>query len=119
MSVRKETMKNLLIASLLICVLSAQERDFQNGRIISVEKIGPNAAPGHTATPNAENRQAFNLTIELGGASYVCRAETGTELDPNWTKGKEVPVKLHGKTMLVKRVNGRVVKLAIVSPRNP
>ena len=110
----------LLVGALLICtlgVLCAQGPDFQMGKIVAVEKIAPNATAGGTDAPTVANRQAFNFSIEHGDTRYVCRAETGTDFDLDWAQGKEVPVKVKGKTMLVKRANGKVVKFAIVSTK--
>ena len=116
-------MKTLLIATVVVCtisVLGAQGTDYQKGKIVAVEKISKTVSSGTVepqTTPDApppENRQAIKLTIELGGNTYVCRAETDTELELEWAKGKEVPAKVKGNTMKLKRANGKVVTLPII-----
>ena len=109
----------LPIVALLIfvAVSSAQNTDFQTGKIVSVETIDSSAHTGGTDAPIAANRQKHNLTIELGGTVYVCRVETSKDYDLSWVQGTEVQVRVKGKTMDVKRVNGRVVKLSILSTK--
>lgn len=113
-------MLSLPLAVLLIstpAVLSAQDKakDFQTGKIISVEKIDSSAPAGGTDAPTATNKQKHNLSIDVGGTVYVCRAETAADFDLDWAQGKEVPVRIKGKTMHVKRADGKVVKLSILS----
>jgi hypothetical protein len=110
----------LPMVALLICVAalsSAQNADFQTGKIVSVETIDSGAHTGGTDAPTAANRQKHNLSIELGGTVYVCRVETIKDYDLGWAQGKEVQVRVKGKTMDVKRENGKVVKLSILSTK--
>ena len=110
----------LSMAALLIslaAVSSAQTTDFQTGKIVSVETINSSAHTGSTDAPTAANHQKHNLTIELGGTIYVCRVETSKDYDLGWAQGREVQVRVKGKTMDVKREDGRVVKLSILSTK--
>jgi hypothetical protein len=110
----------LPMAALLICVAtvsSAQNTDFQTGKIVSVETIDSSAPTGGTDAPTAANRQKHNLSIELGGTTYVCRVETSKDYDLSWSQGKEVQVRVKGKRMDVKRANGKVVKLSILNTK--
>jgi hypothetical protein len=110
----------LPMAALLICVAtvsSAQNTDFQTGKIVSVETIDSAAPTGGTDAPTTANRQKHNLSIELRGTIYVCRVETSKDYDLGWAQGKEVQVRVKGKTMDVKRENGKVVKLSILSTK--
>ena len=105
---------------LLICIAAvsfAQDTDFQTGKIVSVETIDSSAHTGGTDAPTAVNRQKHNLSIELGGTIYVCRVETSKDYDLGWAQGREVQVRVKGKTMDVKRENGKVVKLSILSTK--
>jgi hypothetical protein len=99
----------------IAAVSSAQNTDFQTGTIVSVETIDSSAPTGGTDAPPAANRQKHNLSITLGGTIYVCRVETSKDYDLGWAQGKEVQVRVKGKTMDVKRENGKVVKLSILS----
>jgi hypothetical protein len=115
-------MKNILVSmvALLICttaVSSAQSTDFQTGKIVSVETIDSGAHTGGTDAHTAANRQKHNLSIELGGTVYVCRVETSKDYDLGWAEGREVQARVKGKTMDVKRENGKVVKLTILSTK--
>jgi hypothetical protein len=108
----------LPMVALLICIAavsSAQNTDFQTGKIVSVETID-SSATGGTDAPTAANRQKHNLSIELGGTIYVC-VETSKDYDLGWAQGKEVQVRVKGKTMDVKRENGKVVKVSILSTK--
>jgi hypothetical protein len=101
----------------IAAVASAQTTDFQAGKIVSVESINSSAHTGGTDAPTAANRQKHNLSIELGGTTYVCRVETSKDYDLGWAEGREVQVRVKGKTMDVKREDGRVVKLSILSTK--
>ena len=112
----------LSIVALLICsaaVSSAQNTDFQTGKIVSVETIDSSAHKGGTDAATAANLQKHNVTIELGGTIYVCRAEEMKDFDLGFAQGKEVQVRVKGKAMIVKRQNGKVVKLSILSTKTP
>jgi hypothetical protein len=79
----------LPIFSLLICtatVSSAQNTDFQSGKIVSVETIDSSASKGGTDAPTPPNLQKHDVSIELGGTIYVCRAETPKDFDLSWAQ---------------------------------
>jgi len=110
----------LPMVALLICIAAvsfAQNTDFQTGKIVSAETIDSSARTGGTDAPTAANRQKHNLSIELGGTVYVCRVETSKDYDLGWAQGREVQVRVKGKTMDVKRENGKIVKLIILSTK--
>lgn len=110
----------LPMVALLICIAalsSAQNADFQTGKIVSVETIDSGAHTGGTDAPSAANRQKHNLSIELGGTIYLCGVESSKDYDLGWAQGKDVQVKVKGKTMDVKRENGKVVKLSILGTK--
>ena len=115
-------MKSLLVVVLLLALvvpqtLLAQATGFQMGKILSVEKQKSAFPAGGTDAPTAPNRERHNLTIQVNDQVYVCRAETMAEASTDWIQGKEVPVKVQGKTLLVKRANGKIVKLPILSAK--
>jgi len=110
----------LPVMALLICtspVLFAQDRDFQAGKIVSVEAIDSGAPQGGTDAPTAANKQKHTLSIDVGGTVYVCQVKTAQDYDLSWAQGREVQVRVSGKTMDVKRENGKIVKLAILSKK--
>jgi hypothetical protein len=110
----------LPMVAVLVCIAavsSAQNTDFQTGKIVSTDTIDSSTHTGGTDAPTAANRQKHNLSIELGGTIYVCRVETTKDYDLGWAQGKEVQVRVKGKTMDVKRENGKVVKLSILSTK--
>ena len=98
-------------------VSSAQSTDFQTGKIVSVETIDSSAPTGGTDAPTGANRQKHKLSIEVGGTIYVCRVDTNKDYDLGWAQGREVQVRVKGKTMDVKRENGKVVKLSVLSTK--
>jgi hypothetical protein len=107
----------LLLALVVPQTLLAQATDFQMGKILSVEKRESASPAGGTDARTAPNRERHNLTIQVNDQLYVCRAETMAEASTDWMQGKEVPVKVQGKTLLVKRANGKIVKLPILSTK--
>jgi hypothetical protein len=107
----------LTIFALLICTAagsSAQNADFQSGKIVSVETIDSNPSKGGTDAATPANLQKHDVSIELGGTIYVCRAETPKDFDISFAQGKDVQARVKGKTMYVKRENGKIAKLSIL-----
>jgi len=111
----------LPIFALLICtatVSSAQNADFQTGKIVSVEPIDSGASKSGTDAATRANLQKHDVSIELGGTVYVCRAETTKDFDLSWAQGKDVQARVKGKAMYLKRENGKVAKLSILRTKN-
>lgn len=112
-----------LLGVVLILVLvgawavPAGASDFQTGKIVSVEKQEVAPPAGGTDAPPAANRAKQNITIQVADQLYVCRGETAADIDLDWAQGKEVPVMVKGKTMSVKKADGKIVKLAILSTK--
>jgi hypothetical protein len=120
---REENMRmswlSLCLLALTVCVSAgalAQSSDFQTGKIVDVETLAPSSTPnsGGTDAPVASDVSRYNLSIQLGDSVYVCRAKTMSAFDLTWAKGKEVPAKVKGNVMYVKRANGKVTKLSIL-----
>jgi hypothetical protein len=57
----------------------------------------------------------YRISIRLGDNIYVCRYQTGPDLDLSWTEGKEVEARVSGKVMYVKKANGKEAKGFILS----
>jgi hypothetical protein len=115
---RKSSLSLCLLA-LTICVSAsalAESSDFQTGKIVDVETLAPSSTPssGGTDAPVASDVSRYNVSIQLGDSVYVCRAKSSSAFDLTWAKGKEIPAKVKGNVMQVKRANGKVTKLSIL-----
>jgi hypothetical protein len=115
---RKSWLSVCLLA-LTICVSAsalAESSDFQTGKIVDVETLAPSSTPssGGTDAPLASDVSRYNVSIQLADSVYVCRAKTSSAFDLTWAKGKEIPAKVKGNVMQVKRANGKVTKLSIL-----
>jgi hypothetical protein len=95
-----------------LAVLAAQE--FQTGTIITVEKISSGAFASGTDAPIFTHQQPYKLSIQLNGSTYLCRADVAEDMDLEWVQGKEVPVRVTGRVLALKRANGIVVRLSIL-----
>ena len=117
-------MKSARIVVLVACVVlssllcDAQSSDYQSGKIIAVEKLpsAPTTNTGADAPLSAETDR-YNLTIQIGDTLYTCRAKTPADSHLDWVKGKDIQAKVSGKSMSVKRENGKTTKLAIVETK--
>jgi hypothetical protein len=115
---------SLVVGAIAICAQSvyAQDKDadFQTGKIVAVQKVsstGGQATTGGTDAPSTSEVDRYNLSIQLNDTVYVCRARIQPESSFSWTQGKEVQVKVSGKTMYVKRSTGKITKLSILSSK--
>jgi hypothetical protein len=113
-------------SSLLIClglliwglgIGFAQDSDFQTGKVVAVEKVASSSTTGGSDAPVAPNKQKYNLSIQLNDMVYLCRGATPQDMDLDWAKGKEVSAKVKGKTLSVRRANGTVVTLSVLSTK--
>lgn len=95
--------------------LFAQNTEFQTGKIVAVQKMDSAIPTGSTDAPTAQNRQRYKISIHLNDSTYVCRADTTEEMDLEWAQGKEVPARVNGKNMELRRTNGKVVRLKILA----
>ena len=96
-------------------LLFAQDADFQTGKIVSVQKASSGPSTGGTDAPTTQNRQRYKVSIQSNDTVYVCRADTTEDMDLEWAQGKEAPVRVKGKTLELKRANGKIVRLSILS----
>ena len=104
----------------MVCSAFAQAptSDFQTAKIIAVEKLDSkgNAASG-TDTPLNSAVNNDNVSIQINDAVYVCHAKTPGDFDLAWAAGKEVQAKTKKNVMYVKRANGTVAKVNIISTK--
>jgi hypothetical protein len=116
---------HVLLACLLTCLVfsalgQTSASDFQTGKIVAVEKLdsqGNTTSGTDSAMSAGVNR--FNLSIQLNDAVYLCRAKSASDFDLTWANGKEVQAKTKKNVMYVKRSNGSVAKLNIISTKKP
>lgn len=99
----------------------AQDADFQTGKIVAIQKTssGSGISTGQTDAPTTQNRQRYKVSIQVNDAVYVCRADTTEDMDLEWAQGKEAPVRVKGKTLELKRANGKLVRLSILNTQKP
>ena len=57
------------------------------------------------------------MDLELGDTVYSCRAEVHGDFDLKSYQGKEVDAKVQGKTILIKRENGKILKYPILKSK--
>jgi len=114
----------LIVGSIAICTQSvyAQDKDsdFQTGKIVEVKKLSSTGGPattGGTDAPSTSEVDRYDLSIQVNDTVYVCRTRIQPESSFAWTQGKEVHVKVSGKTMYVKRSTGKITKLSILSSK--
>jgi hypothetical protein len=110
---------SLSLVALIVCVSAsalAESSDFQTGKIVDVETLEPSSTPnsGGADAPLTADVSRYNVSIQLADSIYVCRAKTSSAFDLTWAKGKEIPARVKGNVMYIKRANGKVTKLSIL-----
>ena len=116
-------MKAAITLLVVVCIVSsltgtAQGSDYQTGKILAVEKL-PAAASSMSGTdaPLTADVDRYNLSIQMGDTVYICRAKVPGWIDLDWIQGKEIQGKVDSKVMSIKRANGKVTKLSILSSK--
>ena len=110
----------LTVTCVVVAYAQTSDSDFQKGKVVAVEKLsstGGQASTGGTDAPSTPQVDRYNLSIQVGDTIYVCRARIQPESSFSWPEGKEVDVKISGKTMYVKRSTGKITKFSIVSSK--
>jgi len=116
---RRKAMKLQVLSTLVLFLLLAgivSAEAFQTGKIISITKREaqvPNKARSDQPTSNTTDD--YDVVIAVGGTNYTALYRHHGDLEPAWTQGAEVQVQVAGKTMNVKKANGKTEKLKIVS----
>ena len=96
-------MKVRTVCTVFVCVAMmsgvgfATSRQYQSGKILKAEVT------------------TLHVFIQLGDKVYVCRYKTHFEEDGSWLEGKEVQARVSGRTMYVKKANGKEANAAILS----
>jgi hypothetical protein len=113
-------MKNLWLTLALVgaaCILAGAQsptKQYQDGKIIAVEKQAGPASAGGTDAPIASSVDEYNISIQVGDTVYVCRYMSHSDQDLSWTKGKDVQIRTSGSAMYVKKANGKEAKASIL-----
>jgi hypothetical protein len=113
-------MKNMWLAVVLVCAAcmaggaQSQTSQYQDGKIIAVNKLPGLATPGHTDAPATSEIEEYEISIQVGDTVYLCRYLSHSDQDLSWTQGKEGQVRIKGKTMYVKRATGKEAQASIL-----
>jgi len=114
-----------IVALSLIC--AADESDYQTGKVVSIHQVQadaqagqhPDPRPGQTDAPlKSEPVKTYELVVEAGGTSYICHYVSRSDLEPAWTEGNEVKVRVKEDVLYIKNANGKDEKLSIVSSKS-
>ena len=113
-------MKVRIICILLLCLtLSsacfAAAPGYHAGKIVKVEKLDSPAMSAGTDAPAKSEVSAYRVSIQLGSKIYVCSYDTHSDHDISWIEGKDVEARVGGKTLYVKKPNGKEAKGTILS----
>jgi hypothetical protein len=104
----------LLYAVCIPASAQSQTAQYQDGKIIEVNKLPAHPSSGGTDAPGASLVDEYQISIQVGDTVYVCRYLSHSEQDLAWTKGKEGQVRIKGKTMYVKKANGKETQATIL-----
>ena len=102
----------------LLLALISFAQTYQTGKIVSVtrrEATVPNKNKSDQPTSTATDD--YDVVISVGGTEYTALYKHHGDLEPAWSAGKNVDVMVSGKTLSVKKANGKPEKLAIVSSK--
>jgi len=93
----------------------AQSAGYQAGKITNVERLGTSGGGGGTDTALKPETATYKISVQVDDTVYIVRYQAQGDQDLSWIQGKDVQVKIAGKKMYVKRVNGRDAKGSILS----
>jgi hypothetical protein len=114
-------MKKLWLAVALVCAASmpavaqSQSPQYESGKIVAVTKLPPAYAnSGDADAPLTSDVDDYKISIQVGDTVYLCRYVSHSDLDLAWIQGKDVQVRVKGKTMYVKKATGKEAQASIV-----
>lgn len=114
-------MNKVWFAVVLVCAAcvpaftQSHTTTYETGKIIKVKKLPAPASTGGTEAPVIENAQDWEISIQVDNTVYVGEYTSHREFDYSWAEGKEAQVRIKGKTLYVKRANGKEEGLYIRS----
>ena len=115
----------LIVALSLFC--SAQQSEYQAGKIVSIRLVQSDAQAARQPDPQSGQTDAplkgdpvkkYEVVVDVGGASYVCRYLASSDMESVWTAGKEVQV-LFNRKIVVERKLLRHITDAQADVRRP
>lgn len=113
-------MKKLWLMVALVgaaCILAGAQsptKQYQDGKIIAVEKQAAPASTGGTDAPMASSADEYKISIQVGDTVYICRYLSHSDQDLSWTQGKDVQIRTSGSAMYVKKATGKEAKGSIL-----
>ena len=106
-------MNKILFAVVLACVAcvsafaQSPATQYKTGKIIKVSKLPAPARQGGSDAPVIENAQDWEISIQVDNTVYLGEYTSHRGFDYSWAEGKEAQVRIKGKTLYVKRANGK------------
>jgi hypothetical protein len=116
-------MKNVWLSLALVClaafpaVAQSQQDDYQQGKIISIQKLPP-AAPYQgdiTQAPLKASVTRYNVSTQVGDTVYVYQYKTESGEVAPWEPGQTQEVRVKGNVMHVKGATGEEGHYSILS----
>lgn len=116
-------MKNVWLSLALVClaaspaVAQSKQDDYQQGKIISIEKLPP-AAPYQgdiTQAPLKASVTRYNVSTQVGDTVYVYQYKTESGEVVPWEPGQTQEVRVKGNVIHVKRATGEDGHYSILS----
>jgi hypothetical protein len=104
-----------LCFALLFAVGAATAQEYQEGKILKVEKQASHASSGGTDAPMNAEATSYLISVQLGGKVYLCKYKAHPDREISWVEGKDVQARVSGKAMFVKKLNGKEERGTIVS----
>jgi len=101
--------------ALLSGISLAAAHEYQNAKIVKVEKQKSPVSSGGSDAPLKAEVATYRISIQLGDKVYVCRYQTDSENDISWAEGKDIRARVSGKTMYVVKANGKEARGSILS----
>ena len=108
----------LVCAFTLSLIVLGFAQTYETGKIVSIAKHQTQASKGGTDAPLKSSTDDYDVVISVGGASYTALYHHHGDLEPAWSEGKDVQVRVAGKAMSVKTASGKTEKLKIVSRKS-
>ncbi|HLW87475.1 MAG TPA: hypothetical protein VKR57_03215 [Terriglobales bacterium] len=94
----------------MLCYAQGADEGYQTATVVSIEKLAADAQ-------HMEKGDQFKISMNMGGALYLCKVSAPAATFMDWTSGKEFPAKENGKVLLVKNKNGQMVELNIAKKK--
>jgi hypothetical protein len=104
-----------LCLAMLSAASVAAAHEYQTGKIVKVEKRESSTPSGGADAPLKAEVARYCVSIQLGETVYICSYKTMPDMDLSWVEGKDVEARVKGKTIFVKKANGKEAKGPVLS----